>query len=145
MAFQGNFTTNTFKIGVLDGLFNFGTGTTDVYKIALYTNAATLNDSTASYTSTGEVSASGYTAGGSTLTINAVPTTGPTGTTAYLSFANVSWTGAITARGALIYKYDGAANPAVCVLDFGADKTSTGTFTVQFPAATNTSAIIRIG
>jgi len=145
MAFQGNFTTNTFKIGVLDGLFNFGTGTTDVYKIALYTNSATLNADTTAYTSTGEVSASGYTAGGSTLIINTVPTTGATGTTAYLSFANVSWTGAITARGALIYKYNGTTNPAVCVLDFGNDKTSTTTFTVQFPAATNTSAIIRLG
>lgn len=145
MAFQGNFTTNTFKVGVLDGLFNFGTGTSDVYKIALYTNAATLNDSTTAYTSTGEVSASGYTAGGSTLTINTVPTVGPTGTTAYLSFSNVSWTGAITARGALIYKYDGTTNPAVCVLDFGNDKTSTSTFTVQFPAASNTTAIIRLG
>ena len=145
MAFQGNFTTNTFKVGVLDGLFNFGTGTSDVYKIALYTNAATLNDSTTAYTSTGEVSASGYTAGGSTLTINTVPTVGATGTTAYLSFSNVSWTGAITARGALIYKYNGTTNPAVCVLDFGNDKTSTSTFTVQFPAASNTTAIIRLG
>ena len=145
MAFQGNFTTNTFLTGLPSGTFNFNTGTTDVYKIALYTNSATLNASTTAYTTTGEVTDAGYTAGGEILVINQVPTTGATGNIAYLSFTNVSWTGAITARGALIYKYDGSANPAVCVLDFGNDKTSTTTFTVQFPAATNTSAIIRIG
>ena len=145
MAFQGNFTTNTFLTGLPSGTFNFNTGTTDVYKIALYTNSATLNAATTAYTSTGEVVATGYTAGGQILVINQVPTTGATGNIAYLSFTNASWTGAITARGALIYKYDGSANPAVCVLDFGNDKTSTITFTVQFPAATNTSAIIRLG
>lgn len=145
MAFQGNFTTNTFLTGLPSGTFNFNTGTTDVYKIALYTNYATLNASTTAYTTTGEVTDAGYTAGGQILVINQVPTTGATGNIAYLSFTNVSWTGAITARGALIYKYDGSANPAVCVLDFGNDKTSTTTFTVQFPAATNTSAIIRLG
>lgn len=144
MAFTGNFTTNTFKVGLMDGTFNFNTGTTDVYKIALYTNAATLDATTASYTATGEVVATGYTAGGETLTVAQIPTVGITGTTAYLSFSNVSWTGAITARGALIYKADGATNPTVCVLDFGADKASSTTFTVQFPAPTNTSAIIRI-
>ncbi|MFZ4600055.1 MAG: hypothetical protein ACOYNN_15560, partial [Terrimicrobiaceae bacterium] len=71
-------------------------------------------------------------------------TVGATGTTAYWSFNNAVWTTAVTARGALIYKYDGASNPAICVLDFGSDKTSATTFTVQFPAVTNTSAIIRI-
>ena len=145
MAFQGNFTTNTFLTGLPSGTFNFNTGTTDVYKIALYTNSATLNAATTAYTSTGEVVATGYTAGGQILVINQVPTTGATGNIAYLSFTNASWTGAITARGALIYKYNGTTNPAVCVLDFGNDKTSTTTFTVQFPAATNTSAIIRLG
>ncbi len=89
--------------------------------------------------------ASGYTAGGNPLTVTQVPTIGnQTGdATVYLSFANVTWTSALTARGALIYKV-GGGNPTVCVLDFGADKTSTTTFTVQFPAATNTAAIIRI-
>lgn len=144
MAFTGNWVTNTFKVGVLDGTFNFNTGTSDVYKIALYTNSATLSATTTAYTSTGEAVASGYTAGGLTLTISQVPTVGSTGTTAYLSFSNAVWNGAITARGCLIYKYNGTTNPAVCVLDFGADKTSTTTFTVQFPAATNTSAIIRL-
>jgi len=144
MAFQGNFTTNTFKTGLPSGTFNFNTGTSQVFKIALYTNAATLNADTTGYTSVGEVSASGYTAGGQILVISQVPTTGNTGTVAYWSFNNAVWTTAVTARGALIYKYDGATNPAICVLDFGSDKTSTNTFTVQFPTVTNTSAIIRI-
>jgi hypothetical protein len=144
MAFTGNWTTNTFKTGLLDGTFDFGTGTTDVYKIALYTNAATLDATTAAYTATGEVSGAGYTAGGETLTIAQIPTTGNSGTTAYLSFSNVSWTSSFTARGALIYLANGTTNPTVCVLDFGADKTSSSTFTVQFPDPSSTSAIIRI-
>jgi hypothetical protein len=144
MAFTGNWTTNTFKTGLPSGTFNFNTGTTQVFKIALYTNAATLNATTTGYTSTGEVVASGYTAGGQVLVISQVPTIGNTGTTSYWSFNNAVWTTAVTARGALIYLADGLTNPAICVLDFGADKTSTTTFTVQFPAVTNTSAIIRI-
>ena len=144
MAFTGNYATNTFKTGILDGTFNFNTGTTQVFKIALYTNAATLDATTTAYTSTGESSGGNYSAGGQVLTITQVPTVGATGTTAYLSFANASWTGSILARGALIYLADGSANPSICVLDFGNDKTSSSTFTVQFPAITNTSAIIRI-
>ena len=146
MAFTGNFTTNTFLVGLLDGTFDFGTGTTQVYKIALYTNAATLDATTTAYTSTGEASGGNYVAGGQVLAVSQVPTIGnQTGmATAYLSFTNAAWTGSITARGALIYLDNGTTNPAVCVLDFGSDKTSTSTFTVQFPAVTNTSAIIRI-
>ena len=144
MAFNGNWATNTFKTGLLDGVYNFNTGTSQVFKIALYTNAATLNADTTSYTSTGEVVASGYTAGGQTLVISQIPTTGNSGNTTYLSFTNAAWTTAVTARGALIYLANGTTNPAVCVLDFGSDKTSTSTFTVQFPAVTNTSAIIRL-
>jgi hypothetical protein len=132
--------TNEFKTGLASGTFNFNS---DSFKIALYTGAATLNAETASYTSSYEVVASGYTAGGNPLTVTVAPTTGVSGTTAYLSFANVTWTSALTARGALIYKV-GGGNPTVCVLDFGADKTSTTTFTVQFPTANNTDAIIRI-
>ena len=144
MAFTGNFTTNTFKIGLLDGTFNFDG--TQTYNIALYTNAATLDATTTAYTSTGETSGGNYAAGGQALTISQVPTIGnQTGiATVYLSFGNAAWTGSITARGALIYLANGTTNPAVCVLDFGNDKTSASTFTVQFPAATNTSAIIRI-
>jgi hypothetical protein len=144
MAFNGNWATNTFLVGLLDGTFDFGTGTSQVFKIALYTNTATLNASTTAYTSTGEVVASGYTAGGQVLAISQVPTVGNSGNTAYLSFTNAVWSGAITARGALIYLANGTTNPSVCVLDFGSDKTSTSTFTVQFPAVTNTSAIIRL-
>jgi len=144
MPFTGNWTTNTFKTGLPSGTFNFNTGTTQVFKIALYTNAATLDATTTAYTSTGEVAASGYTAGGLTLVISQVPTVGASGTTAYWSFNNAVWNTAVTARGALIYLANGTTNPAICVLDFGADKTSATTFTVQFPAVTNTSAIIRI-
>ena len=140
MAFTGNWSCNTFKTGLMNGTFNFTSGT---FKIALYTNAATLDASTTAYTSTGEVVASGYTAGGNTLTITQTPTVGNSGSTAYISFNNAVWNAALTARGALIYQ-SGGGNPAVCVLDFGSDKTSTATFTVQFPTATNTSAIIRI-
>jgi hypothetical protein len=139
MAFTGNFSCNVFKTGLMNGTFNFTSGT---FYIALYTNAATLNEATTAYNTTGEVVASGYTAGGLALTIAQTPTVG-TGSTAYISFGNAVWNSALTARGALIYQ-SGGGNPAVCVLDFGADKTSNATFTVQFPAVSNTSAIIRI-
>jgi hypothetical protein len=141
MAFTGNWACNTFKTGLMNGTFNFTSGT---FYIALYTNAATLDATTANYTTTGEVSATGYTAGGLALTITQVPTIGnQTGAaTSYISFQNASWTGSFTARGALIYK--AGDNGAICVLDFGSDKTSSNTFTVQFPAVANTSAIIRI-
>jgi hypothetical protein len=135
--------TNTFKIGLLDGNYDLATGN---FKIALFTGAASIGPDTTQYTvgMTGEVVASGYTQGGEPLTITQVPTIGnQTGNaTAYLSFQNVTWTSALTARGALIYDSD--SNASVCVLDFGGDKTSTTTFTVQFPAATDTAAIIRI-
>jgi len=142
MAFTGNYSCNVFKTGLMNGTYNFTSGT---FKIALYTNAATLNANTTAYTATGEASGGSYSAGGQTLVISQTPTVGPSGgTTAYISFNNAAWTGSILARGALIYLYDGSTNPAVCVLDFGNDKTSNSTFTVQFPAITNTSAIIRI-
>ena len=103
----------------------------------MYTNAASLNENTSIYTTDGEVVASGYTAGGEVLT----PTVASLDGVSFVSFENVSWSGAITARGALIYKDGGTA---VCVLDFGADKVSTATFTVEFPPATSTTAIIRL-
>lgn len=140
MAFTGNWACNGFKTGMMNGTFNFTSG---AFYIALYTNAATLDATTTAYTSTGEVVASGYTAGGLALTIAQTPTVGTSGNTAYISFNNAVWNSALTARGALIYQ-SGGGNPAVCVLDFGADKTSNATFTVQFPAISNTSAIIRI-
>jgi len=138
----GQGATNTFKLGMLNSDFDFGT---DTFKIALYTGAANIGPDTTAYTTDGEASASGYTAGGQELTITQQPTIGNQQGNAvvYLSFQNVTWNAAITARGALIYK-SGSGNPTVCVLDFGADKTSTSTFTVQFPAVTSTAAIIRI-
>jgi hypothetical protein len=140
MSFTGNWACNAFKTGLMNGTFNFTSGS---FKIALYTNAATLDATTSAYTSTGEVVASGYTAGGLALTVSQVPTVGNSGNTAYISFSNAVWNSALTARGALIYKST-TGNPAVCVLDFGSDKTSSATFTVQFPNPSNTSAIIRI-
>lgn len=143
MSFTGNYTCNSFKTGLMNGTFDF---TTDTFKIALYTNTATLNADTAAYTSTGESSGGNYAAGGLALTVTQVPTIGnQTGqnAVAYISFANASWTGAITARGALIYK-NGGGNPAVCVLDFGSTKTSANTFVVQFPTTGSTSSIIRL-
>jgi hypothetical protein len=145
MAFTGNWTTNTFKTGLLDGVYNFNTDTSQVFKIALYTNSATLDATTTAYTSTGEATGGNYSSGGQILTISQIPTIGNQNgnATTYLSFTNAAWTGSITARGALIYLANGTTNPTVCVLDFGADKTSTATFTVQFPAATNPSDMIR--
>ena len=133
--------TNTFKVGLMDGNYDLAAGS---FKIALYTGAASIGPETTVYTTDGEVVATGYTAGGEALSITQVPTIGSqTGlATVYMSFGNVTWTSALTARGALIY--DATTLASVCVLDFGADKTSTTTFTVQFPAATNTSAIIRM-
>lgn len=140
MPFTGNYTCNSFKEGLFDGSFDFGSGTSDVYKIALYTNAASLDETTTAYTANGETSGGNYVAGGNTITPSLASLNG----TSYVDFNNATWTGSITARGALIYKFNGTTNPAVCVLDFGNDKTSTVTFTVEFPAATSTSAIIRI-
>ena len=137
--------TNTFKVGLASGSFDF---TVDTFKIALYTGAASLGPDTTAYTSSGEASGGSYVAGGSTLTVTQVPTLGnQTGSTAaaYWSFANVTWTGAITARGALIYKdLGGGSTASVCVLDFGSDKTSTNSFVVQFPTASSSTAILRI-
>jgi hypothetical protein len=117
----------------------------DVFKIALYTSSATLGASTTAYTTSNEVSSSGtnYVAGGKTLTISQVPTF--TSTTAWLDFDDITWDSAtITANGALIYN-ETQGNKAVAVLAFGGDKTSTaGNFTIQFPAATSTTAILRI-
>lgn len=135
MAFTGNFTCNNFKTGLFNGEFNFD-GTQDYY-IALYNNSATLNAETAVYTTTGEITGSGYTAGGALLT----PAEGIANGVAYVTFANVTWYGAFTVRGALIYQDGGAA---VCVLDFGNDKVSQNSFTVQFPAAGATTGLLRL-
>ena len=134
----------SFKVGILDGDFDFSSGTAQVFKIALYTSSATLDATTTAYSVTNEVAGTGYSAGGNTLTISTNPTS--SSTTAFLDFADTTWSAAtITARGALIYLADGATNPAVAVLDFGGDKISTaGDFTIQFPTADASNAIIRI-
>lgn len=131
----------SFKVDLLAGNQDFDT---DVFKIALYTSSATLGASTTAYTTSGEVPSTGnYTAGGNTLTVSVTPTS--SGTTAYISFANTTWAAAtITARGALIYN-SSKSDKAVAVLDFGSDKTSTdGDFTINFPTADASNAIIRI-
>ncbi len=130
--------TDAFKTGLMNGGYNFTSGS---FKMALYTGSATLGPSTAVYTSTNEVVATGYTAGGIALPVSVTPTSSNNIT--YISFSNVTWYGSITARGALIYQ-DGGSNPTVCVLDFGSDKTSITSLTVQFPTANSSNAIIRI-
>lgn len=132
----------SFKVELLQGVHNFTNTTGDVFKIALYTSSANLDSTTTVYTTTNEVSGTGYTAGGNTLT-NVTPTS--SGTTAFTDFADTTWsTATITARGALIYNST-ESNKAVAVLDFGSDKTSTaGNFTIVFPTADSANAIIRI-
>ena len=132
----------SFKQELLTATHNFTASTGDVFKIALYTSSATLGASTTAYSSTNEVTGSGYTAGGNTLT-NVTPTT--SGTTAFTDFADTTWASAtITANAALIYN-SSKSNKAVAVLAFGGDKTSTaGDFTIVFPTADASNAIIRI-
>ena len=139
MAFTGNFSCNTLRTGLINGTLNFAT---DTFRLALYTNSATLNQLTAAYTIDGEASGGNYAAGGLVVAATVSTALSTTGSTIYVNFASAAWTGAITARGALIYK--AGANGAVCVLDFGNDKISTSTFTVTMPADTSTSALIRL-
>ena len=137
MAFDQTLTTS-FKQDILLGVHDLET---DDIKMALYLATASLGATTTVYTTTGETSGTGYTAGGETLTGVTVLTSG---TTAYVDFADPSWDpAAFTARGALIYNAS-KSNKAIAVLDFGSDKTATTTFTVQMPANTATSALIRI-
>jgi hypothetical protein len=147
MAFTGNFMATSFKQQLLEGVHDFRLSGGDTFKLALYTNSASFTAATTAYTSVNEVGNSGsYAAGGGTLTrIN--PTT--SGTTAFTDFADLTFTSAtITARGALIYNDTPDhtyTDPAVVVLDFGSDKTSTsGDFTIVFPTADASNAIIRI-
>ena len=129
-----------FKVNLLKALENFNTGSPYVYRIALYTAVANLNADTLLYTTDGEITGTGYTAGGELL-YPTVPVSSDG--VAYISFANVTWNPAnFTCRGALIY--NGTTGAAVAVLNFGSDKTATTTFTVTFPTSTSTSAVIRI-
>ena len=134
--------TNSFRSEMLQGIHDLDT---DILKMALYTSVADLYPTTQVYTLTGEVVASGYSAGGLVLT-GVTITTGPATTTqpavVYVTFDNPVFNAALTARGALIYN-SSKADRSVAILDFGADKTSTTTFTVQLPAATPTTALLR--
>ena len=140
MAFTGNYSCNTLRSGLANGTINFATGT---FYLALYTNAATLDASTAAYTTTGEATGGNYVAGGQVVTATIGTDNNSSGGTTYVNFSSPAWTGSITARGALIYQ-SGGGNPAVCVLDFGSNKISSNTFTVQMPQNTSTSALIRL-
>jgi hypothetical protein len=145
MAITTNAITNSFKEDLLNGLHDFAVSTGDVYKLALYDSSASIGADTTSYAVgiSGQVGDSGqYAAGGGAL-VNALVSLN--GTTAFVDFDDLSFTGVtLTARGALLYNTSEAAK-SVCVLDFGGDKTATaGTFTIQFPAANDTQAIIRI-
>ena len=128
--------TTSFKKELYEAVHNLST---DTLKIALYTGNASLNEDTTVYTTSNEVVASGYTAGGNTLTgvtINSADYT------SYVNFANTAWTAAITARCALIYNVT-QGNKSIAVIDFGSDKTSTTTFTITMPSNTSTTALIR--
>jgi hypothetical protein len=128
--------TTSFKAQLYEGVHNL---VTDVIKIALYTAPANLGADTTIYSTADEVVASGYTAGGQTMPGITVSTSG---TVAFVGFPNISWTSALTARGALIYN-SSKGNKSIAVLDFGSDKTSTTTFTITMPANTSTTALIR--
>ena len=147
MAFTGNFVCSSFKQQLLEGAHDFRLTSGDVFKLALYTNTASFTAATTAYTATNEVGASGsYAAGGGTLT-NVSPSL--SGTTALMDFADLVFTTAtITARGALIYNTTPThtyTNPTLVVLDFGSDRTSTaGDFTIVFPVADASNAIIRV-
>ena len=134
---------NSFKTEVLQGIHNFTASSGDTFNLALYTSSATLNKSTTAYTTSEEVSGSGYTAKGNALT-SVTPALSTD--TAVCDFADTSFTSAsFTARGCLIFNDSATGDPAVCAIDFGADKTVTsGTFTIQFPAQTAGNAIIQI-
>jgi len=147
MAFSGNFMCSSFKQELLEGAHNFKNSGGDTFKLAMYTNSASFNAATTAYTTSNEVSGSGYSAGGGTLT-RVDPSL--SGTTALTDFADLTFTSAtVTARGALIYNTTtgsgSGTTDTVVVLDFGSDKTSTaGDFTIQFPTANVSDAIIRI-
>lgn len=147
MAFSGNFMCTSFKGELMEGTHNFKSSGGNTFKLALYTNSASFTAATTGYTTSNEVSASGsYSAGGGSLTNQGVTTSS---TKAFTDFADLSFTTAtITARGALIYNDSATGDPAVVVLDFSADKTSTaGTFTIVFPGGsspTSSNAIIRV-
>jgi|TARA_R110002012_G_scaffold196704_3_gene365162 hypothetical protein len=143
MAFSGNFMCTSFKKELLEGVHNFKNSGGNTFNLALYTNSASFNAATTAYTSSNEVSGTGYSAKGGSLT-RVDPTT--SSTTAFTDFADLTFgSSSITARGALIFNDTASGDPSVVVLDFGSDKSSSsGDFTIQFPTANSSSAIIRI-
>mgnify|MGYP003135846993 FL=1 len=143
MAFSGNYMCTSFKKELMTATHNFTNSSGNTFKLAMYTNSASFDASTTAYTTSNEVSGTGYSAGGSALT-NVTPTS--SGTTALTDFADLTFsTATVTARGALIYNDSAGGDPTVVVLDFGSDKTSTaGDFTIVFPTADSSNAIIRI-
>lgn len=143
MAFSGNFMCTSFKKELLEAVHNFKNSGGSTFKLALYTNSASFDASTTAYTTSNEITGTGYSAGGGTLT-RVDPTT--SSTTAFTDFADLTFSSAtITARGALVYNDSASGDPSVVVLDFGEDKTSTaGDFTIVFPTADASNAIIRI-
>ena len=143
MAFNGNFLCTSFKVEVLKGVHTF-TAASNVFKLALYTNSATFNAATTAYTSSNEVTGTNYTAKGQFVT---TVTPVASGTTALVDMADEVFSNVTSSsvRGALIYNEAVSGDPSVCVLDFGADKgASSGDFTIVFPAADASNAIIRI-
>lgn len=131
-----------FAQNLLKGLENFNTGTPYTYKIALYNANADLSSTTTAYTTANEITGTGYVAGGKVV-VPTAPGLDPINNTAFFSFANAVWNPAnFTARGALVY--NSTTGAACFVLDFGSDKTATSTFTVTFPVADSSNAIIRI-
>ena len=143
MAFSGNFMCTSFKKELMEAVHNFKNSGGSTFKLALYDNNASFTEASTAYTTSNEVSGMGYSAGGGTLT-RVDPST--SGTTALTDFADLTFSSAtITARGALIYNDSATGDPTVVVLDFGADKTSSaGDFTIVFPTADASNAIIRI-
>ena len=143
MAFSGNFMCTSFKKELLEGVHNFKNSGGNTFKLAMYTNSASFTAATTAYTTSNEISGTGYTAGGASLT-RVDPTT--SSTTAFTDFSELTFiSSSLTARGALIYNDSASGDPTVVVLDFGADKSSSsGDFTIVFPAADASNAIIRI-
>ncbi len=143
MAFSGNYMCTSFKTELMTATHNFTNSTGNTFKLALYDNSASFTAATTAYTTSNEISGSGYSAGGGTLT-NVTPTS--SSTTAFTDFDDLTFsTATITARGALIYNDTAAGDPSVVVLDFGGDKTSTaGDFKIVMPTADSSNALIRI-
>ena len=143
MAFTGNFMCTSFKVEILKAVHNFTNSTGNTFNIAMYTNSASFTAATTAYTATNEVSGTAYVAKGNTL-VNVTPTS--SSTTALTDFGDSTWSSStITARGAMIFNDTASGDPSVVILDFGSDKSSSsGDFTIVFPTADSSSAIIRI-